>query len=56
MKNYLQEKGSIEDFLKFSNDKKEALVKQLEEERKKMKGKFHYMLMLVVFLCHVLSY
>lgn len=38
MKNYLEEKGSIEDFLKFSNEKRKGLVKELEEERKRIRG------------------
>ena len=38
MKSYLEEKGSMEDFVKFTNEKRETLMKKLDEERKMIDG------------------
>ena len=38
MKHYLQEKGSMKDFLSFSNDKRDAFTKQLKDEKQRLLG------------------
>lgn len=42
IKNYLQEKGSISDFMKYSQEKKNSLLQNLQEERQRIGGMWNY--------------